>query len=174
MFILLKKLISITLFCFLVGCNTNKSVDVVECWETRNSKFKIQVTSIRDDDIFPFLAGASYFFKSISLETGERKEFMILHHDNVIPINKSNIKFVNENVAYVFMEWKYAVTTDGGKTWNIWDGSKKILRQNDLKYGLIQEVKLSENGIGMMILRPDLKQRFLSTNNFGMTWTVNQ
>jgi hypothetical protein len=167
-----KKLLIFLSLCLLTSCNSKKANEVIEIWSTENSKFEVRVTSFREQDIFPSLAGASYVFESRALQEDKWTRIMVFNHDNAIPINKNNVVFVNENVCYVFMEWKYAVTINGGKSWEVWDGSEEFLAKSDLRYGLIQNVHLESNGEGTMILRSNIKPRILYTKDYGNNWTV--
>jgi hypothetical protein len=74
------------------------------------------------------------------------------------------------------MGWKYAVTTDGGNHWQIWNAEKDLAGWRYANYELIQGVELEPNGAGKMFLRPipghpgEVPE--LVTADFGWHWTA--
>jgi hypothetical protein len=82
------------------------------------------------------------------------REIMTLRHDDQVPIPVNQIEFVNERIGFVFMGWKYAVTTDGGDTWSVWDAKRDLPDWQCCNYGLISAVKVTTDGTGIMKLNP--------------------
>jgi len=72
------------------------------------------------------------------------------------------------------MGWMFAVTTDGGATWSVWDAKKDLPNWQCCNYGLIKDVRLDSKGTGVMILNPIPQRRGevpeLHTNDFGRHW----
>ncbi len=86
------------------------------------------------------------------------------------------IWFVSDNVAYVFMQWWYAVTTDGGRTWTTFDVAKNFPDKAYYNSSLIERVAMAPDGTGTMLLRAeglvDKKPLAIYTGDFGKKWTL--
>ena len=120
-----------------------------------------------------FVPGAYFVFSSRQGSSENWREIMTFRHDDPTNITDKNIQIVNNKIAFVFTGWKAAVTSDAGKTWNLWDAEKDIPNWKGVNYGLIEEIRMSENGEGIMTLNPipdrnEPKQLF--TSDFGRTW----
>jgi hypothetical protein len=104
------------------------------------------------------------------------RDITTFRHDDAVPIPRDQIRFVNNRVAFVFMGWIYAVTTDGGATWSVWDAGNDLPNWQCCNYRLITDVKLNVDGTGTMTLNPiqdrpgEVPQ--LRTKDFGRHWTV--
>lgn len=75
------------------------------------------------------------------------------------------------------MSKSYAVTTDSGRTWSVWDAEKDLpYRQHNL-WPSIKEVHLDSGGTGNMTLQPLVDQAgtvpLLHTNDYGRHWYVD-
>ena len=74
------------------------------------------------------------------------------------------------------MGWKYAVTTDGGMHWHIWNAETDLAGWQCCNYSLIKEVHLEQNGGGTMILSPIPGRKGeapeLVTSDFGVHWAT--
>jgi hypothetical protein len=96
--------------------------------------------------------------------------------DEGIPPPINQVRFITDEVAYVYMGWMYSVTTDAGKTWRLWDAEKDLPGWKCCDPGLIRDVAISAQGTGTLTLRPDSGQPekllFLRTNDFGRHWAV--
>jgi hypothetical protein len=94
--------------------------------------------------------------------------------DVTVPPPVNQVRFVNDEVVYVYMGWMFSVTTDAGKTWRLWDAEKNLPGWNCCDPGLIKEVAISPQGTGSMTLRPDPanpeKLLYLRTSDFGQHW----
>ena len=104
---------------------------------------------------------------------------MTYRFDDPIELRSEYIHIVNENTAYIFIIDRYAVTTDSGKTWKIWNAEKDLTdwKRGEDEYpnwAKIDEINLGENGNGKMKLeRINGKKgliKELHTDNFGKTW----
>ena len=126
----------------------------MESWETTNGHFTIRATAIKEELSLPGLPGTFYTFASFSAKENSWKEIFVLRHDDRPPIPKSNIRFIDNLTGLVFMESIYAVTTDAGATWSIWDATKSIPNWNWYEYGAIKDVQLFPDGKGLMVMKP--------------------
>ncbi len=145
----------------------------IERWETERGGLKIVVTAYTEYK--SLLPGAYYFFEAID-QSNTKREIMNFRHDDPVPIQKDGIVFVNDDVAYVFMGWKYAVTTDAGQSWQVVSIDKDLPDLKCCNYGLIQEVSVSADGTGRMKLRRHPIQQNsvteLFTKDFGRHWST--
>ncbi len=125
------------------------------------------------------LPGAHYTFLSRRGNSENWQEIMTFRYDDPIGVSSENIHIVNDKVAYIFLIDRYAVTTDSGKTWKIWDAEKDLTdwkRAEDEypNWARIVEINIAENGSGKMKLeRLSGKKGLiieLNTDDFGKTW----
>lgn len=148
---------------------------VSETWETTNKTFKIRVTK-RTEENGGFVAGAYYVFQSTVAGSNEWKEIMTFRHDDPNPIPREQIRFLDDQVGYAFMGWMYAVTTDGGQTWFVWDAKKDLPNWECCNYSLISEINIAHGGTGTMTLNPIQGRRGevpeLHTKDYGRHWSV--
>lgn len=145
-----------------------------ERWETRNETFKVRVTAYAEEN-GGFVGGAYYVFESTPLGSDTWREIMTFRHDDPVPIPREHVRFVNDRVGYVFMVYKYAVTTDGGATWQTWDIVGDLPEWQNNR-AAIKDVKISENGVGVMSLNPFSdrpKVTELFTKDYGRHWSAS-
>jgi len=121
-----------------------------------------------------FVPGVYYRFESLSGTTGRSVSVMQFRHDDDVPIPRENIRFLGPKIAFLFMGWKYAVTTDGGTQWHVWNAETDLPEWQCCNYGLIRTVELSTSGAGKMVLKPIAGRRGevpeLVTSDFGRHW----
>lgn len=60
--------------------------------------------------------GAYYLFEATPAGSDQWREIMTFRHDDDPKISADQVRYVNDNIGYVFMGWMYAVTTDAGRT----------------------------------------------------------
>ena len=160
----------------VAGCDVllgPRKGELVQTWESTDSPFKIRINMhIERGGFMPALGGAYYVFQSAQLGSDEWREIMTFRHDDPNPIPADQVRFVNDKIAYVYMGWMYAVTTDSGISWNIWDGQKSLGNIKCCPYGFIQSVRMEPDGTGKMTLdshaEPDTTK--LTTRDFGQHW----
>ena len=87
-----------------------------ERWETTSGALTIRVTAYGEVNA-GLDAGEYYVFESKRIGLNEWHQIMTFRHDDPVPIPHEQIRFVDDQVSYVFMGWMYAVTTDRGSTW---------------------------------------------------------
>ncbi len=173
------KLVLTSIVCLVAalcgGCasfSKQKPGDVIETWEASNNNFKIRVTAYDEKGSYPAPGGAYYVFKSSLGSSDQWNYIMTFRHDDPVAIPRNQIRFVNEQIGYVFMGWLYAVTTDGGRTWSVWDASKNPTLTKTYNYNLIGEVSVAPNGTGKMVLKlAGNAQQELETKDYGQHWT---
>ncbi len=101
---------------------------------------------------------------------------MTFRHDDPVPIPHDQVRFVNDRIGFVFMGWMYAVTTDSGASWSVWDSTTNLPHWQCCNYGLIADVHLEPNGTGTMTLHPipgrSGEVPELNTKDYGRHWSV--
>ncbi|MDQ5845390.1 MAG: hypothetical protein M3539_08860 [Acidobacteriota bacterium] len=146
----------------------------MERWETTNKTFKVRVTAYGEEDWIPAPAGAYYVFESAFPGSENWKEIISLKHDDPVRIPREQVRFVSDQIGYVFMVYQYAVTTDSGVSWSTWDIVKDLPNWQSNRTA-IEEVQIGPDGNGMMTLTPytnDPKITKLYTNDYGRHWNV--
>ncbi|HMF90345.1 MAG TPA: hypothetical protein VKL40_06860 [Candidatus Angelobacter sp.] len=160
-------------------------LSVVSCSRPSPAKYPTEVARIPGPaftirvSAFPeenggFVPGQYYRFESLPSGATSWVTALDFRHDDPVPIPRQNIRFLSPQTAFVYMGWRYAVTTDGGKRWDVWNAEKDLPGWQCCNYGLIKEVQLKPNGAGRMILNPIQDRRGevpeLVTSDFGVHW----
>ena len=151
----------------LIGCvNQTKTLDK---WEVSNEKFRIRITGYQEG----VWTGAKYVFQSALVGREDWREITSFRQDNPVLIPRNQVGFVNEQIGYVFMTWTYAVTTDGGSTWQVWNLEEDLPDWECCNYGLIRSVSINSSGIGKMELggTNQFELQELRTTDFGRRWS---
>ena len=147
---------------------------VEETWETSKNSFRLRVTAYAEEN-GGFVAGRYYVFQSAQSGSNAWHEIMTFRHDDPIPIPRDQVRFVNDRIAYVFMGWMYAISTNGGQSWSIWNALTDLPNWKCCNYGLIQDIRIDSGGGGTMTLNPIRKREgevpILCTKDFGRHWT---
>ena len=145
---------------------------IAETWETSNGSFKIRVDRHFEEN--GVVTGAYYVFRSLPAGSDAWHDIMTFRHDDPNPIPRDQVRFLNDRVGFVFMGWMFAVTTDSGATWSVWDSARDLPNWQCCNYGLITDVQLNADGTGTMTLRPIQDRRGevpqLRTKDFGRHW----
>lgn len=147
---------------------------ILETSEFQRGERKIVVTAYAEKN--SFVPGAYYSFEAVD-GSNHRVPIMTFRHDDPVPINKKGVVFLNGDIAYVFMGWMYAVTTDGGSSWQVWSADKDLPGWKCCNYELIEDVHLASDGTGRMRLNP-IPQRQgevpeLQTKDYGRHWSAD-
>jgi hypothetical protein len=148
-----------------------------EIVEIPGSAFAIRVSAFPEENggVVP---GAYYRFESLPSGSTNWVMAMEFRHDDPVPIPRQNVRFLSPRCAFVFMGWKYAVTTDGGNHWQVWNAEKDLTGWRYANYELIKEVELQPNGVGKLILSPIAghpgEVPVLVTSDFGAHWRPPQ
>ena len=144
---------------------------VFDLWESRNTKFRIKITAYEEGG---WVGGARYQFEAAPIGSVDWRLIMLFRHDDPVPIRQNQIQFVNDKVGYCFMGWMYAVTTDSGTHWSVWNAERDLPNWKCCNYVLIQEGVVAPDGTGVMKLNPipELQGEVpeLYTNDYGQHW----
>ena len=87
--------------------------------------------------------------------------------DEKIELPQQHLRFISDRIAYFFMGQVYAVTTDGGHAWSLWEADRDLADGPCCTVDLIREVSVEPDGKGFMLLK---ESRPLTTNDFGQHW----
>lgn len=173
-----RKVFKLTTGLVIIGCVVYflflpRRGDVIETWQTGNGSFSIRVTAYTEKNTFPALGGGYYVFESTAAGSDRWDEIMVFRHDDPINILRDQVRFVSNQVGYVFMGWMYAVTTDAGATWLVWSAEKDMPEWECCNYGLIQDIRLAPDGTGEMKLRGRRGEvHELHTKDYGGHWSA--
>ena len=143
-------------------------------WEYPDSSIHIRV--IEREEAGNFLNGAYFIFESLSPIDNKWHHIVTFRHDDQIDIPHEAIAVKNANVAYIAIGWMFAITTDSGRKWSVWNAAKDLPGWR-LNYKFIQRVDLDPNGNGTMILhhipeKPGESSK-LYTRDYGRSWTAS-
>ncbi len=147
--------------------------EVVEVWETNNRTFRLRV-NMHTEKGFRLVGGAIYVFESAATESESWKEIMTVRHDDPVEIPREQVRFINDQVGYAFMSFKYAVTLDGGTSWSVWDATADLPDWRRTRAN-IEDVRLAPDGTGTMSLTSSTNQEApkLRTEDYGQHWTMH-
>jgi hypothetical protein len=152
---------------------SKRTKKINERWATSNRTFSVRVTAYAEDN-GGFVAGAYYVFESAAVGSSDWREIMEFRHDDPVPIPRNQVRFVTDQIGYLFMVYKYAVTTDGGRTWSVWYISRDLPRWRERR-AAIKEVRVESNGAGIMELQPfegwQTQTPKLYTKDYGRHWS---
>jgi hypothetical protein len=138
---------------------------------TSNDNFKIRVQMFPEEGA-GFVLGGYYVFQSADMDSDNWADIVTYKQDDPDPIPCDRIRFLGDRVAYLFMGQMFAVTSNGGRSWNVWEIAKDPAWR-DRSAG-IEGIQLSE-GVGTMTLRIiGDKRAILRTNDNGYHWIEQQ
>jgi len=151
-----------------LSCQTEKP-HTERNWSSPNNGFQIRL------QVFPRFNGWDYEFESKRRDSEEWNTALVFLYDGFHEMSQDQIKFVDQNTAYIFLGWKIAVTSDAGKSWAEWDGEKDLDGWTCCNYSLIRSVDLDRSGNGRMKLDFYLDEKkkdflILQTSNYGKNW----
>lgn len=148
--------------------------NLVDTLETSNEAFRIRV-NVYDEKNPIWLTKYYYVFESAAIKSSEWREIMTVNHDDNIPIPRDNIKFLTEQIGYVSMANKFAVTITGGNYWSVWDTEENLPDCERCNRASINEVQITPDGSGIMKLAPrsnKVDMIELYTKDFGQHWNT--
>lgn len=166
----------------VISCGKGKPIissqygPLLDTWETRNSKVTIRVRKFQEKDPV-FLHHFLYVFDSSMIETNTWRDIMTVRQNDDRPIPRDQVHFLEGDIVYLFMNSKFAVTTDRGGTWSVWDAADE-LRDWHQSYVYIQEANIDADGSGRLSLLPfpDSKASapVFETTDYGRHWFPKQ
>lgn len=160
----------------LGGCSSiSRQSQVMESRTFKGTSFEIQVTS--NSRVFLLNAGPVYKFRSRLLRTTRWNEILSFEHDDLIAIEDKWVHFVNDEIAFVYIAWMYAVTTDRGQNWSVWGAHRFRQIEAEIGYNLIKTVTLNSDGTGKMkmgFVAPSGFEQILVTSDYGRSWHVEE
>lgn len=172
-----SRAVFLVLSLLVSGCLSH-SGNMKEQWETKNGKFKIRVTSYEEKGLLLTIPGMFFVFESTSVGSENWHEVMRFRDDDPGRIPLEQVRFVSDQVGYVFMGWMYAATTNGGLSWFVWDAEKDSPFKECCGYGFIKDVQVAPNGTGTMTIKPTPQGqrdvRELHTKDYGQHWNIEQ
>jgi hypothetical protein len=114
-----------------------------------------------------------YFFDAFDATTGRWNRVMSAWRDATLSMPVENVISLDSRVGYLFLVDQVAATTDGGRTWSVFNTSK-FFNCGWEGCAPIKEASLSTAGVGALvgskrvgILWVEFK---LGTKDFGRTW----
>ena len=147
---------------------------IVDGRDASNQTFKIHVDEHLEENAF--LPGTYYIFRSAPLGSNAWHDIMTFYYDDTPDIDRAQIRFINDRLAFIFIGWTFAVTTDAGATWSVWNAGTDLPNWECCNYRLITDVTLNSDGTGTMTLNPIQNRRGevpqLRTRDFGRHWSV--
>lgn len=172
-FILLAVLLSNSF-----ACRPSRGEHVLETWETSNKLLKIRVRQFNEKGTFVGLPGYYYAFEATPKNRpDEWHEVATIRTDDDVGIPRDQIRFVNDEVAYLFMNEKYAVTTDSGQMWSVWEAIPAKLSNLQSKAN-IKAVQINPDGTGKMqidaLLDGQITGLTVSTKDYGRQWNMER
>jgi hypothetical protein len=146
--------------------------DLFDTYTFEADSFTIKAETRYQDSYLLPLWNAYHDYYVRTSDSDRWKLIFTLIFDDPLKIPKKQIRKIDNQAVYVFIGWMYSVTTDGGKTWNTWNGNPKSAQFVGTGYGFIDDIIIDANGVGtMLIWNKDKKIVNLVTNNFGRTWS---
>lgn len=145
--------------------------------EIANETFKMRISAYREALAIP--PGVYFVFQSAPIKTEEWRKIMTVTGDEGIPVDPTHLRFVGPEIGYGFMSNFYAVTTDAGMNWTIWDGVKHIPVEYYEQHNLspyIEDIELHPDGTGKMRMHKSFSKRDrgpdLVTKDYGVNWYI--
>lgn len=163
-------LVTVTLLVIISspGCLSRRG-EVKDRWIADGKIFSICITVYEEEGGAP-LSGRFYVPQSSAAGTGNWQEVMTVFTKDPVPIPRENARYLTDRIAYFYMKQKYAVTTDGGLAWSVFDAGK----QHD-NYAFIKDVHVGADGIGVITFHDVPSQGRevpeLYTRNHGQHWS---
>src|SRR5262249_1169731 len=145
--------------------------------QTREFPWRTGKITLTAYDIYNVEPASRYYTFTMTRNVDDQERARIIFNilpDEAVPLSTNLVNIISDKIAYVYLGWMYSVTLDGGKTWHLWDAERNLPGWDCCNPGLIQEINLSDQGSGVMTLRPDPNkpesQVSLHTDDFGQHW----
>ena len=142
--------------------------DVIGEWESGGPNLRVRFTSYTLKDTEP--VGPYCTVESMVAGSGEWTSIFSLRQSEINNSSvRNHVRFISDQIAYVFVGSQYAGTTDGGRTWFSWDATEAECCSDPL----IRDVHIAPNGTGnMQLVTSDPKRAVLDlqTSDYGRRW----
>ena len=155
---------------FAHGCHSQDK-PILDRWETNPPAFTLRVTEFQETH-FP-LSKFRYVFEAKPNGSDKWREIMTAITDDDVPIPREQVRFISDRAAYVFMTDKYAITTNGGHSWFIWNANDSIRNPQYPGQFFIKEVLVNPDGSGTLIVASrsaDKQTMQFRTEDFRHMW----
>ena len=123
------------------------------------------------------MPGAYFAFESSPARSDDWKEFAVFRIDDAIPIPRDRLRFVSEQIAYVYLSNGYFVTVDAGRSWSTWKPALPPPNGLGLYWG-IEELNVKPDGSGTAHLQrydeqvKDFVTLEVRTKDYGINWSA--
>ncbi len=137
-------------------------------WGAAGQTFKIRVTQYEEKNPV-MLTHFFYVFDSPSVGSNDWREIAAVRTDGDIPLPTTQIRFVSSESGFLSMIYDYAVTTNEGRKWSVWNAQRDLPDWQNHR-AFIKEVKIGTDGTGTMNLESFSKLQsttILKTHDFG-------
>ena len=154
--------------------------EILETWMIEAKRFKVRIVAY--DLIRAEPTGIYYELQCVNRSSdGYKKEsyaswegIMTVQRDGPLNIPREQVRLLNDRIVYCFMGSQYAVTTDGAKSWFVWDAERDLAGCEGCRNSVIDEVQVSPDGGGRIRLRlvsQDSDRMIeLQTRDYGRHW----
>lgn len=174
---MIKKNITIFLFLFVLllfsSCAglPGKAFDTFE--KKINENYSIRVIGYQVKCFG--ICDADYVIESINNNSGYPNRILYEFKNNdPYDIPEENFIVKNDKLAYFWWSYIFGITTDGGKTWTVFNTLEDQEIRNSVSYINIDNVEINNNGVGKMHFKQyegkKNKIDFLETKDFGKSW----
>jgi hypothetical protein len=156
----------------LRGTFPSASKKVIRTWKPSHKSIKIRAIVYEIPSVNP--SRTYYSFQSPEEGSDYWRTVLTFQQEGDILAASDHVRFVNDKIAYIFIGFLFAVTTDGGETWSTWDAGRDLEGIKCFEESRIQEVNIAPNGEGVLFLRSlgTNSVRTLHTKDFGKQWVA--
>jgi len=164
--------------CTLSACNSNQDVKTLsECTKSIRD-FSVRISAVQDSTTLTPLFNFNYIFDVQTKLQNKKNDWKLItqfKHDDLLDSPCEDITVIDNNTAYFYIGWLYAVTTNSGVNWSVWNAETDLPGWKPTNFKLIKNVMVSKSGNGEMVLSPiRFSHNKLKTNNYGKTWVVDK
>ncbi len=146
--------------------------EAVKKWTSRNDGVEIQLSCV-----ISRYSPSKYYYQLYCSNFSEGTAVMSMYNPDPNLQPEKNLHFLGGGKIYFYFGWKYAISLDNGKTWDIWSADRKLKDFQAGEYNLIKQVNIETNGTGKMELDRDKEtSKYISslfTTDYGRTWVAN-
>lgn len=170
------RLVLVSAMCALIlvsACRPGPWYRLVDTWDRDANGVKMRLRKFADRSTFQ---SQCYFVIDAGISGSSTwKEILTWYDEGCSLMQRERIQFVGRRVVYAFDYSSYAVTTDAGGHWSVWDVSSTAseLRANHTIY--LTQIDVSQDGTGKMVLTyytdvPGIFHAQYRTSDYGLHW----